>query len=249
VEPNVHIVIDSLYKTFGATTALENINLQFEGGEFVTILGSSGCGKTTLLHLLAGLTSPSKGSILIDGEQKDTPGADRVVVFQQGGLYPWLNVVENIEFGLSLQGVKKAQRRQASSDILHTIGLDGFASHKPYELSGGMQQRVAIARALVMKPKVLLMDEPFGALGAQTRGSMQTFLVALWEQLRCTIVFITHDIDEAIVLGTRLVVLSARPGRVALDSPIKLKRPRTAESAFDPHFLDLKKRAMAILSH
>jgi NitT/TauT family transport system ATP-binding protein len=228
----LNIVIDSLYKTFGATSALENINLQFQGGEFVTVLGASGCGKTTLLHLLAGLTSPSSGNIFIDGEVKDEPGADRVVVFQQAGLFPWLTVQENIEFGLSLHAVPKAKRRQASDDILRTIGLEAFAQHKPYELSGGMQQRVAIARALVMRPKVLLMDEPFGALDAQTRSAMQSFLTALWDQLRCTIVFITHDIDEAVFLGTRLVVLSARPGRVALDVPIELERPRTPQVAF-----------------
>ena len=245
----MNIVIDSLYKTFGAITALENINLQFQGGEFVTVLGSSGCGKTTLLHLLAGLESPSRGNIYIDGEVKDRPGADRVVVFQQAGLFPWLSVEENIEFGLSLKTTTKAQRRQASADILRIIGLESFARHKPYELSGGMQQRVAIARALVMKPKVLLMDEPFGALDAQTRASMQTFLTSLWDQLHCTIVFITHDIDEAIFLGTRLVVLSSRPGRVALDVPIELERPRTPQVAFEPHFLDLKKQAMGILAH
>ncbi|TDG06050.1 ABC transporter ATP-binding protein [Paraburkholderia guartelaensis] len=245
----MNIVIDSLYKTFGATSALENINLQFRGGEFITVLGASGCGKTTLLHLLAGLTSPTKGNIYIDGEIKDQPGADRVVVFQQAGLFPWLSVEENIEFGPSLHGVPKAQRHKESADILRIIGLESFARHKPYELSGGMQQRVAIARALVMKPKVLLMDEPFGALDAQTRSSMQTFLTALWEQLHCTVVFITHDIDEAIFLGTRLVVLSARPGRVALDVPIELDRPRTPEVAFESHFLDLKKRAMGILAH
>jgi ABC-type nitrate/sulfonate/bicarbonate transport system ATPase subunit len=245
----VNIVIDSLYKTFGATTALENINLQFQGGEFVTVLGSSGCGKTTLLHLLAGLTVPSRGNIYIDGEVKSQPGADRVVVFQQAGLFPWLSVEDNIEFGLSLHNVPKAQRRAASADILRVIGLEAFAKHRTYELSGGMQQRVAIARALVMKPKVLLMDEPFGALDAQTRSSMQTFLTELWDQLQCTIVFITHDIDEAILLGTRLVVLSARPGRVALDVPIELTRPRTPEVAFEPHFLDLKKQAMSILAH
>jgi NitT/TauT family transport system ATP-binding protein len=245
----LNIVIDSLYKTFGATSALENINLHFQGGEFVTVLGASGCGKTTLLHLLAGLTSPSAGNIFIDGEVKNEPGADRVVVFQQAGLLPWLNVEENIGFGLSLHAVPKAKRRQACADILRTIGLEAFAEHKPYELSGGMQQRVAIARALVMRPKVLLMDEPFGALDAQTRSAMQTFLTALWEQLRCTIVFITHDIDEAVFLGTRLVVLSARPGRVALDVPIELARPRTPQVTFEPHFLELKKRAMDILAH
>jgi ABC-type nitrate/sulfonate/bicarbonate transport system ATPase subunit len=245
----LNIVIDSLYKTFGSISALENINLQFQGGEFVTVLGASGCGKTTLLHLLAGLTSPSKGNIFIDGEVKDQPGEDRVVVFQQAGLFPWLTVEENIEFGLSLHSVPKAERHRASADILRTIGLENFARHKPYELSGGMQQRVAIARALVMKPKVLLMDEPFGALDAQTRSAMQTFLTALWDQLRCTIVFITHDIDEAIFLGTRLVVLSSRPGRVALDVPIELERPRTPQVAFDRHFLELKKQAMGILAH
>ncbi|RKP52680.1 ABC transporter ATP-binding protein [Trinickia fusca] len=245
----MNIVIDSLYKTFGAIAALENINLQFQGGEFVTVLGASGCGKTTLLHLLAGLETPSRGNIYVDGEVKDQPGADRVVVFQQAGLFPWLSVEDNIEFGLSLHAVPKAKRRQASAEILHTIGLESFARHKPYELSGGMQQRVAIARALVMKPKVLLMDEPFGALDAQTRSAMQTFLTALWDQLHCTIVFITHDIDEAIFLGTRLVVLSARPGRVALDVPIELDRPRTPDVAFEPHFLELKKRAMDILAH
>ncbi|MDR3100457.1 MAG: ABC transporter ATP-binding protein [Paraburkholderia sp.] len=245
----MNIVIDSLYKTFGATSALENINLQFQGGEFVTVLGSSGCGKTTLLHLLAGLTSPSRGNIYIDGEVKDQPGADRVVVFQQAGLFPWLSVEDNIEFGLSLHSVPKGERQKASAEILRIIGLESFAKHKPYELSGGMQQRVAIARALVMKPKVLLMDEPFGALDAQTRSSMQTFLTSLWDKLRCTIVFITHDIDEAIFLGTRLVVLSARPGRVALDVPIELERPRTPQVAFEPHFLELKKQAMGILAH
>ena len=245
----MNIVIDSLYKTFGATAALENINLQFQHGEFVTVLGASGCGKTTLLHLLAGLTSPTRGNIYIDGEVKGEPGADRVVVFQQAGLFPWLSVEDNIEFGLSLHAVPRAQRREASAEILRVIGLEAFARHKPYELSGGMQQRVAIARALVMKPKVLLMDEPFGALDAQTRSSMQTFLTGLWEQLHCTIVFITHDVDEAIFLGTRLVVLSARPGRVALDVPIELGPRRTPEVAFEPHFLELKKCAMGILAH
>jgi NitT/TauT family transport system ATP-binding protein len=245
----LNIVIDSLYKTFGATAALENINLQFRGGEFVTVLGASGCGKTTLLHLLAGLESPTRGNIYIDGEVKNQPGTDRVVVFQQAGLFPWLSVQENIEFGPSLHSVPKAQRRKDSTEILRIIGLESFARHKPYELSGGMQQRVAIARALVMKPKVLLMDEPFGALDAQTRSSMQNFLTALWDQLHCTVVFITHDIDEAIFLGTRLVVLSARPGRVALDVPIELERPRTPAVAFEPHFLELKKHAMGILAH
>lgn len=239
------IVIDRICKDFGSVRALDNVSLTIEDGTFVTILGSSGCGKSTLLNMLAGLMSPSTGQLTLDGTTITRPGPDRVVVFQQAGLYPWLSLRDNIAFGLKMRGQVDWAR---VDEVISVIGLQGFEGHKPYELSGGMQQRVAIARALVMQPRVLLMDEPFGALDAQTRRTMQQFLVELWERIRATVVFITHDIDEAILLGERMVVMSARPGRVALKSPIPLPRPRHWEMMLDPVFLDLKRQAMEILA-
>jgi NitT/TauT family transport system ATP-binding protein len=239
------IVIERVSRDFGPTRALDDISLTIEDGTFVTILGASGCGKSTLLNMLAGLLEPSAGTLRLDGATITRPGPDRVVVFQQPGLYPWLSLRDNIAFGLRMRG--RVDWTQVD-ELIGIIGLQGFEAHKPYELSGGMQQRVAIARALVMQPRVLLMDEPFGALDAQTRRTMQQFLLGLWERIRATVVFITHDIDEAILLGTRLVVMTARPGRIALMSDIPLARPRHWEMTLQPAFLDLKRQAMAILA-
>ncbi|MEE3504059.1 ABC transporter ATP-binding protein [Acidiphilium acidophilum] len=239
------IVIDRVCKDFGAIRALDHVSLTIQDGTFVTILGSSGCGKSTLLNMLAGLMSPSTGRLTLDGTPITRAGPDRVVVFQQAGLYPWLSLRNNIAFGLKMRGKVDWTR---VDDLISVIGLQGFEDHKPYELSGGMQQRVAIARALVMQPRVLLMDEPFGALDAQTRRTMQQFLLELWERIRATVVFITHDIDEAILLGEELVVMSARPGRIALKSAVPLSRPRHWEMILEPAFLDLKRQAMDILA-
>lgn len=241
------IVIDRVCKDFGPFRALDEISLTIEDGTFMTILGASGCGKSTLLSLLAGLSTPSSGQLTLDGTRIVKPGPDRVVVFQQAGLYPWLSLRENIAFGLKMHNERHIDWKRVD-DVIDVIGLKGFEKNRPYELSGGMQQRVAIARALVMQPRVLLMDEPFGALDAQTRRTMQQFLLDLWERIHATVVFITHDIDEAILLGERLVVMSARPGRVALTSDVPLVRPRNWEMSLEPAFLDLKRQAMSILA-
>lgn len=241
------IVIDGVCKDFGTVRALDKVSLTIKDGTFVTILGASGCGKSTLLNMLAGLTPPSAGHLTLDGTPIIKPGPDRVVVFQQPGLYPWLSLRDNIAFGLRMRDARRIDWKRVD-ELIAVVGLQGFETHRPYELSGGMQQRVAIARALVMQPRVLLMDEPFGALDAQTRRTMQQFLLGLWDRIHATIVFITHDIDEAILLGERLVVMSARPGRVALTSEVALPHPRHWEMVLEPEFLNLKRQAMDILA-
>ncbi|EKN01259.1 MULTISPECIES: ABC transporter ATP-binding protein [unclassified Acidocella] len=241
------IEIAHVTKSFKDVRALDEISLTVEDGSFVTILGGSGCGKSTLLNMLAGLEAPSTGRITLDGQEITGPGPERVVVFQKAGLYPWLSLRDNIAFGLRLRGRSNIPWREVDR-VIELIGLKGFENHRPYELSGGMQQRVAIARALVMHPRVLLMDEPFGALDAQTRETMQAFLTELWERIRATVIFVTHDIDEAIMLGTRLVVMGARPGRVCLDAPVKLGRPRGWDMTASPEFLELKRAARRILA-
>ncbi len=197
--------------------ALAGIELHVASGEFVVILGPSGCGKTTLLRLIAGFQAPSDGEILVGGYPSHGPNADRGVVFQQPTLYPWLSVRENVEFGPRMRGVDKRARRQLADDYLKLVGLEGFEKGAPYELSGGMQQRAAIARVLINKPALLLMDEPLGALDALTREVMQDELLRIWREEGATVVFITHSVDEAIYLGTRVLVLSKRPGRIVLD--------------------------------
>jgi NitT/TauT family transport system ATP-binding protein len=195
-------------------TALEDIALDVRSGEFLALVGPSGCGKSTLLDLLGGLTAPTSGRILLDGRPIAGPGRDRAIVFQQYALFPWRTAAENVEFGLDIAGFKPKQRRDIARHFLDLVGLSGFAASYPHELSGGMKQRVAIARSLAYDPEVLLMDEPFAALDAQTRETLQGELLRIWGATGKTIVFITHGIDEAIVLGQRVAVMTSRPGRI-----------------------------------
>jgi NitT/TauT family transport system ATP-binding protein len=194
--------------------ALDHIDMDVAAGEFVVIVGPSGCGKSTLLDLLAGLSAPTAGRILLDGEPVTGPGLDRGIVFQQYALLPWRTAQGNVEFGLEATGVRRKERAERARDYLDLVGLTGFAARHPHELSGGMKQRVAIARSLAYDPEVLLMDEPFAALDAQTRESLQDELLRIWQRTQKTIVFITHSIDEAVYLGQRVAVLTSRPGRI-----------------------------------
>jgi NitT/TauT family transport system ATP-binding protein len=205
--------------------AVDNVSLDVEEGEFMVIVGPSGCGKSTLLDLLAGLTKPTSGQILLDNKLITGPALDRGIVFQQYALFPWLTALENIEFGLEAKGVAAKQRREIALHFLDLVGLSGFESRHPNELSGGMKQRVAIARSLAYDPDVLLMDEPFAALDAQTRESLQTELLRIWEKSKKTIIFITHGIDEAVYLGQRVAVMTSWPGRIKeiIDIPDALR--------------------------
>jgi NitT/TauT family transport system ATP-binding protein len=208
------------------TPALLPTDLAIADYEFVIILGPSGCGKSTLLRLVAGLDRPTTGKILLAGRPVVGPGPERGMVFQSYTLFPWLTVADNIGFGLREKGVPAPQRRAIVRDWLERIGLSGFAEHFPKQLSGGMQQRTAIARALANDPAILLLDEPFGALDNQTRALMQELLLGIWERDRKTVLFVTHDIEEAIFLASRVLVMTARPGRIKLDLPIELAHPR-----------------------
>ena len=209
--------------------ALDHINLQVRAGEFVCVVGPSGCGKSTLLHLIAGLQSPTSGQILVDGNPIEGPGTDRILIFQDHGLFPWLTVGQNVEFGMKMKGVLKAERRERTQHYLRLVHLSKFENSYIHQLSGGMRQRVAIARALATEPDVLLMDEPFAALDAQTRDLLHDELERIWADTGRTIIFVTHNVREAVRLGDRVVLLTFRPGRVKNEFPVHLPRPRSLE--------------------
>jgi NitT/TauT family transport system ATP-binding protein len=242
--------IDNLSKQFdtqaGNLTVLENINIDIDRGEFVCIVGASGSGKSTLLRQIAGLDMPSSGEIRIGGIPINGPSPDRGMVFQNYTLYPWMNVQENTEFGLKLQGVTKRERRERASYYLEIVGLSDFARSLPNQLSGGMKQRVAIARALVCEPKILLMDEPFGALDIHTKESMHEFMIDLWQRTKITIVSITHDVEEAVFLSNRIFVLSSRPGTVKKEMAINLA-DRSATGKRHAIFQDYRDELMGLL--
>jgi len=223
---------------------LDNIDLDIDANDFVCLLGPSGCGKSTLLNIIAGFENSTSGQALVDGQVVDRPGSDRGVVFQQPTLMPWLTAIDNVAFSLKLKGVAKQERQRRAMEFIDLVGLRGFEHHHPAELSGGMNQRVGIARALLMNPRVILMDEPFAALDAQTKLEMQEELVAIWQKHRCTIVFVTHNVDEALVLGNKIVVMTRRPGRIRESVTFDLPRPRDITS---PEFNDAKRRVLALI--
>ena len=224
------------------TQALQPIDLEVAENDFVTILGPSGCGKSTLLRIVAGLDFPSTGRVQLDGKPVEGPGADRGMVFQSYTLFPWLTIEENIRFGLRERGLGAAEQKERSDDFIAKVGLRGFEQHYPKQLSGGMQQRTAIARALANDPRILLLDEPFGALDNQTRVLMQELLLGIWESARKTVLFVTHDIDEAIFMANRVAVFSARPGRIKADIPVDFPHPRSYTLKTSPEFMDIKAR-------
>ena len=225
--------------------ALDDITLEIKDGEFVALLGPSGCGKSTLLNLLAGFETRSTGEIKFDGASVEKPGPDRGVVFQEASLFPWLNVWDNITFGPRVQGLKRDEYESKARAMLKLVGLEAFADALPAQLSGGMRQRVGIARVLVMSPRALLMDEPFGALDAQTRLAMQQLLLDVWQTLGTTVLFVTHDIDEAILLADRICMMCARPGKITREITVNLPRPRSIESLITPAFAAYKAEIMA----
>ena len=224
------------------TQALQPVDFEVKDNDFVTILGPSGCGKSTLLRIVAGLDHATSGRVLLDGVPVEGPGADRGMVFQSYTLFPWLTIEQNIRFGLRERGMPEAQQKERAAYFVAKVGLRGFEQHFPKQLSGGMQQRTAIARALANDPKILLMDEPFGALDNQTRVLMQELLLGIWEAERKTVLFVTHDIDEAIFMANRVAVFSARPGRIKTELAVDLPHPRHYTIKTSPEFMDLKAR-------
>jgi NitT/TauT family transport system ATP-binding protein/sulfonate transport system ATP-binding protein len=222
--------------------ALQPTSLAVAANDFITIIGPSGCGKSTLLRIVAGLDQPSSGRVLLSGRAVSRPGPDRGMVFQSYTLFPWLTVAENIAFGLREKGVPESSRREVVANYIDLVGLKGFENHWPKQLSGGMQQRTAIARALANDPEILLLDEPFGALDNQTRALMQELLLGIWERQRKTVLFVTHDIEEAIFMASRVLVMTARPGRIKADVAIDLPHPRHYTLKTSPEFSALKAR-------
>ena len=240
------LVVDGVTRTFPGvhggppTEALVPVSLRVADNDFITILGPSGCGKSTLLRIVAGLDTPTAGRVLLDGAPVTGPGVDRGMVFQSYTLFPWLTVRENVCFGLRERGIAPARQQEIARHWLDKVGLTGFERHYPKMLSGGMPQRTAIARALANDPKILLLDEPFGALDNQTRSLMQELLLSIWESDRKTVLFVTHDIEEAIFMASRVVVMSARPGRIKADVTVAIPHPRQYTVKTTPEFSALK---------
>jgi NitT/TauT family transport system ATP-binding protein len=225
-----------------AVRALEPTTLSVAPNDFITILGPSGCGKSTLLRIVAGLDKPTEGTVLLNGKAVITPGPDRGMVFQSYTLFPWLTVAENIGFGLKEKGMAEQERNEIVASYIDKVGLRDFANHWPKQLSGGMQQRTAIARALANDPEILLLDEPFGALDNQTRSLMQELLLGIWEREKKTVLFVTHDIEEAAFMASRVIVMSARPGRIKADMQVELPYPRHYTIKTSSEFTSLKSR-------
>ena len=243
-ERNIKVKIDNVKKIYnsrnGEMIALNGVSLDIYENEFICVVGPSGCGKSTLLNIIAGLLEPSSGKVYCDGKEVVGTGTERGVVFQQYALFPWMTVKKNVMFGLNLQGIKGAEAEEKALKYIKMVQLEDFLDHYPKELSGGMKQRVAIARAYAVNPSVLLMDEPFGALDAQTRTQLQSELLETWEKERKTCFFITHDVDEAIILAQKVIIMSARPGRIKEIVDINIPYPRTQETKMAPEFLELK---------
>jgi NitT/TauT family transport system ATP-binding protein len=250
----MYVEIEAVRKSFQAPggrrlLALDGVSLGFERGAFVSIVGPSGCGKSTLLRLIDGLQRPDEGEVRIDGKPVEGPGPDRAMVFQQHNLFPWRKVLTNVEFGLEMLGVKRPERRQRATRLLETVGLGEFADYYPSQLSGGMQQRVGLARALVLEPEILLMDEPFAAVDALTRVTLQTELRRIWLNAGLNVVFVTHDIEEALFLADRVIVMSARPGAIAEDITLDFPRERDQSLRASQEFGDLKLHCWERLQH
>ena len=237
------LVIQGLNKHFDNSdkATLNEIDLEIESGEFVCIVGASGCGKSTLLNLVAGLEKPTGGKILLDGKEVTGPGADRTVMFQEHGLFPWLNVIENVKFGMKLAGVPKDEQEQKAMHYLKMVHLEDYKDYPIHQISGGMRQRTALARALTMDSKVLLMDEPFSALDKQTSNRLREELQRIWMETKKTILFITHSVEEAVYLGDRVVALSPDTGRIASIISIDIERPR---HVYSPEFVELRHKNM-----
>ena len=231
----------------GTVVAVDDISFTVKENEFTVIVGPSGCGKSSLLYLIAGLHEPTAGTIRLSGKPVHGPSPDRGMVFQSFTLFPWLNVRENIAFGLERKSIPAAQAKPIVDRYLRDVGLADFADAYPKQLSGGMKQRVALARAMANDPKILLMDEPFGSLDSQTRHVMQELLLNIWDQQKKTVLFVTHDIDEAILLGDRVIVMTARPGKIKREIPITLPRPRHPDIVLAPEFLSIKRQILDLL--
>jgi NitT/TauT family transport system ATP-binding protein len=248
---NGHVEVKNFslsYETLdGSVAAVADTRIHVNPGEFVSIVGPSGCGKSTLLNAVAGFLEPTTGTVTVDGKPVKGPSAERGMVFQQYSLFPWKTVRENVEFGLKMRGMARSQRERAARTLLGLAGLDAFENHYPERLSGGMKQRVGIVRALATGPKVLLLDEPFGALDAQTRVIMQQILTNMWQRLKISVLFVTHDIDEAIFLSDRVYCMTARPGSIKAEIPIPLERPRQQSMMMSSEFLALRRGLMSLI--